>query len=164
MAVPLEELYEADIVAWAQDQAKALRRLADEHWNGPLDLLHLAEEIEDVGSEIVFGVLSQVERIILHLLKLEYAASPEPRRQWILSIDEGRGQAVRRMTKTIRHRTGSELPDLYRRARRAARLQLLDHDERQAAGALPQSCPYTLDQILDEAWYPACRHGHVDEV
>ena len=164
MAARPEELYEADIVAWTQDQAQALHRLAEERWNGPLDLLHLAEEIEDVGSEIVFGVSSQIECVILHLLKLDYAASPEPRRQWILSVRDGRRQAGRRLTRTIRRKVEAELADLYRHAVGNARLQLLDHDKRQAAGALPDACPYTLNQVLDEAWYPACRHGHVDEV
>src|SRR5918996_323450 len=50
----------------ARDQAAALRRLADERWNGPLDLLHLAEEVEDLGSEQQWAVESQLERIIEH--------------------------------------------------------------------------------------------------
>ena len=158
-----ERLYEQDFVAWTQDQAAALRRLAEDRWNSPLDLLHLAEEIEDVGNEIVFGVLSQVQRVILHLLKLEHAGSPEPRRQWRLSVNEGRDQVRRRMTKVLRRRVVDELPDLYRRATRDARLQLLDHHEREAADALSATNLYTLDQILDETWYPASRHGHVDE-
>jgi hypothetical protein len=51
MATRPEQLYEEDFYAWTRDQAKALRRLADQSWNGPLDLLHLAEEVEDLGSE-----------------------------------------------------------------------------------------------------------------
>lgn len=26
-------------------------------------------------------------------------------------------------------------------------------------GILPAECPYTLDQVLDEDWWPASRHG-----
>jgi hypothetical protein len=43
--------FKEDFYAWTRDQAEALRRLADQRWNGPLDLLHLAEEVEDLGSE-----------------------------------------------------------------------------------------------------------------
>ncbi len=44
MATREEDLYAEDYYAWTRDQAAALRRLAKEHWNGPLDLAHLAEE------------------------------------------------------------------------------------------------------------------------
>ena len=51
MATKAAELYEEDFHAWTRDQAAALRRLANDRWNGPLDLRYLAEEIQDVGSE-----------------------------------------------------------------------------------------------------------------
>ncbi len=40
MATRQEDLYAEDFYAWTQDQAAALRRLAKERWNGPLDLDH----------------------------------------------------------------------------------------------------------------------------
>lgn len=163
MATRIEDLHRTDIYAWTRDQAEALRRLADERWNGSLDLLNLTEEIEDVGNEILNGVLSQMTRVIKHLLKLEHAASPEPRRQWKLLINEARDQISRRLTSNIRRRVVDQLSDLYRRAARDARLELLDHEEREAAAMLPSGVPYTLDQILDEEWYPQNRHGHLDE-
>ena len=49
MATRREELYEEDFYAWTQDQAASLRRLEAERWNGPLDLAHLAEEVEVWG-------------------------------------------------------------------------------------------------------------------
>ncbi len=47
MASRPEQLYEEDFYAWTRDQASALRRLAGQRWNGPLDLAHLAEEVEE---------------------------------------------------------------------------------------------------------------------
>jgi hypothetical protein len=38
------------------------------------------------------------------------------------------------------------------------------HGERAAAKALPQTCPYSFDQIVMQDWYPQNRHGLVDEV
>ena len=73
------ELYEEDFFAWTRDQATALRRLSKERWNGPLDLEHLAEEIEDVGSERRDAIRSQLRRIIEHCLKLEHSRAPDPR-------------------------------------------------------------------------------------
>ena len=73
MPTRAERLYKDDFYAWTRNQASALRRLADERWNGPLDLLHLAEEVEDLGSEQQWAVESQLERILEHLLKLEHS-------------------------------------------------------------------------------------------
>jgi hypothetical protein len=39
----------------------------------------------------------------------------------------------------------------------------MDHDETGAAAALPEDCPYPLDQLLTRRWYPANRHGLVDD-
>ena len=44
--MPKTDLYDADIVAWAEQQAHWLRAGALDR----LDLEHLAEEIEDVGK------------------------------------------------------------------------------------------------------------------
>ncbi|MFL5012678.1 DUF29 family protein, partial [Rhizobium sp.] len=64
-------LYDEDYYAWTRAQADALRRLAAERWNGPLDLEHLAEEVEDLGRSQRHAAESLIERIIEHLLKLE---------------------------------------------------------------------------------------------
>lgn len=159
MATRAEQLYQEDFYAWTRDQAAALRRLADQRWNGPLDLLHLAEEVEDLGSEQQWAVESQLERIIEHLLKLEHSLSRDPRRQWMISVVEARGEIERRMTATIRREVELALSDRYRRARRKAELALLDHGEADAVAALPDASPYALDDLLADEWWPMNRHG-----
>jgi len=48
-----DHLYRSDYYAWTRDQADALRRLAAERWNGPLDLANLAEEVRGAqGPEV----------------------------------------------------------------------------------------------------------------
>lgn len=163
MATRAERLYRKDFYAWTRDQADALRRLAEERWNGPLDLLHLAEEVEDLGSEQQWAVESQIERVIEHLLKLEHSPSREPRRQWMISVNNARGEIRRRLTPTIRGHVEPAIPDLYRRSRRNAELSLSDHKESEAATALPDTCPYALDDLLADEWWPVNRHGLVEE-
>jgi hypothetical protein len=46
---PAERLYEADFYAWTQTQAKELRRFARTRPAVPLDVAHLAKEIQDLG-------------------------------------------------------------------------------------------------------------------
>jgi DNA-binding PucR family transcriptional regulator len=159
MATRPEQLYKDDFYAWTRDQARALRRLAEQRWNGPLDLEHLAEVVEDLGSEQRWAVESQLERVIEHLLKLQYSPDPQPRRQWMISVVDARGEVERRMTATIRHEVEPGLADRYRRARRKAELALSAHGEKEAARALPADCPYAFDDLIADEWWPLNRHG-----
>lgn len=163
MATRPEQLYDDDFYAWTRDQARALRQLADARWNGPLDLLHLAEEVEDLGSEQKWAVMSQLERIVEHCLKLEHSSHPQPRRQWMISVIDARGKIEIRLTRAIRNELEPELPGMYRRASRKAALALSDHGEMEVARALPGECPYVLDDLLADEWWPANRHGLRDE-
>jgi uncharacterized protein DUF29 len=163
MATRPEQLYKDDFFAWTRDQARALRRLAEQRWNGPLDLEHLAEEVEDLGSEQQWAVESQLERLIEHLLKLEYSPRAGPRRQWMISVNNARGEIERRMTATIRREVEPGLPERYRRARRNADLSFLDHGEKEAARALPADCPYAFDDLIADERWPANRHGLRDD-
>ena len=162
MATKAAELYEEDFFAWTRDQAAALRRMAKHRWNGPLDLRHLAEEIQDVGSERRDAIRSQVRRIIEHLLKLEYSRALDPRGGWRSSIINARVEIEEKLTRSLRRDIGRQLPRLYDRARRLAANGLAAHRDTEAARELPPSCPFELDSILDLDWYPSNRHGIVD--
>jgi len=69
----LKALYEDDTVAWAENQAAALRAAARGTSDQPLDWENLAEEIEDLSKSIKRGVHSHIRNIIEHLIKLEYS-------------------------------------------------------------------------------------------
>jgi hypothetical protein len=45
-----------------------------------------------------------------------------------------------------------------------AELSLLDQGETDAARALPDACPYALDELLADEWWPANRQGLTDQV
>jgi hypothetical protein len=141
-------LYEEDFYAWTQEQAAALRRLAAERWNGPLDLEHLAEEVEDLGKEQRNAVRSQLRRIVEHRLKLAYSPARDPRPGWRASILEALADIEDRITPTIRRDLEAYLPVLYARGRELAALGLEAHGEGEAAARLPERCPWTLDELL----------------
>ena len=168
MATKLEDkidpaaLYDADFYAWAQQQAETLRRLEATHPTLPLDFAHLIEEVEDLARSDLRLVKSQLRRIIRHLLKLQHSPAPAPRRQWLNTIDQARAEVGDTLTATLRSKLGPEVEALYAIARKTAARDLLDHDEPKAAAFLPETCPYTLDQLLDETWRPTNRHGLVD--
>jgi Domain of unknown function DUF29 len=60
--------YDTDFYTWTQTQAAALRA---KNW-AALDLEHLAEEIESLGRSERYAIESQLERLLLHLLKWCY--------------------------------------------------------------------------------------------
>lgn len=131
------DLYEEDFYAWTREQAAALRRLAVERRNLPLDLEHLAEEVEDLGKEQRNAVRSQLRRILERRLKLEHSPAREPRLGWQASILEALAEIEDRLTPTLRRDPAARLPALYERARGLAALALAARGEREAAARLP---------------------------
>jgi hypothetical protein len=74
----LKTLYEEDTVAWAENQAAALRAVAHGGSNQELDWENLAEEIEDLSKSIKRGVHRQVRNVIEHLIKLQHSPAQRP--------------------------------------------------------------------------------------
>jgi len=64
--------YDTDFYAWTQAQAAVTR--AKEV--AALDIDRLAEEVEDFGRAVRKGIGSQLERLLLHLLKWPYDRPP----------------------------------------------------------------------------------------
>jgi hypothetical protein len=144
--------YDEDFYAWTQYQAEVLRSMPAS--DNRFDREHVAEEIEDLGKSERNAVRSEVRRILEHLLKLAHSPAGDPRYGWMRSIAEARELLEDRVTGTLRHDLEASLPRLYRGARRQAELSLREHGEHYAAAGFPQECPYTLDEILGEDWYP----------
>ena len=148
--------YEDDFYAWTQYQAEVLRTLptADNRF----DREHLAEEIEDLGKSERDAVRSQVRRILIHFLKLAYSPARDPRFDWMDSIIE---RARNSKTNCRRHcgATSRKLDEAIRGRPKTGGGRLKTHGEREAAQSLPAECPYTIDQILAEDWYPDPRRA-----
>ena len=105
-----------------------------------------------------------MRRIIEHLLKLEHSPAAEPRCGWRRSDHRGPRRDFGRSTATLRRDAEAALELLYQQSRRRAKAALPEHGERDAAKALPTTCPYSFDQIVTQDWYPANRHGIVDDI
>lgn len=77
-------LYEEDIYAWSQHQARVLRGLAGAGLRLPndLDLEHVAEEIEEVGNEQRFAAESNLVQAFVHLIKIVALPGDQAVRHW----------------------------------------------------------------------------------
>src|SRR5690242_18441028 len=147
--------YEDDFYAWTQHQAQVVRTMPVS--DNRFDREHVAEEIEDLGKSERDGVRSHIRRIIEHLLKLAYSPAAQPRVSWMGTIDDAREILSDKLTATLRRDVESGLEKLYAEGRRRAARGLIRHGEADVADALPQLCPYSLDEICREDWYPALR-------
>jgi hypothetical protein len=147
------QLYETDFYAWTQAQARELRRFARAQPNLPLDLEHLAEEIEDLGKSEHSAAVRFVRLIMQHLLLATDSPALEQQHHWLDEVDEFRSQLEDKLTPTIRRDLGAGLEKIYATARRNVARKMRRRDEVDAAAALPTECPYSLDQILGE-WEP----------
>ena len=150
--------YDRDFFAWTQQQAELLRRAAAGEPAADLDLENLAEEIESLGKRDRRALTNNVARIAEHLLKLQYFEAAILARQGPAS---GMGELSRRaplegaqnpggqpgLRSDLQDTLGESYDDGRRRAARALRGEL---DPK----ALPERCPYTVDQILDHDWWP----------
>ncbi len=64
-------LYERDALAWSDQQAALLRRIAaGERLNESVDLANVIEEVQDVGLSELRACESLVQQAMNHLLKL----------------------------------------------------------------------------------------------
>jgi Domain of unknown function DUF29 len=144
--------YDDDFYAWTQYQAEVLRSMPCE--DNRFDRENVAEEIEDLGRNTREAVRSQVRRILVHLLKLAYSPAGDPRRGWRGSIIDARTELADRLSPTLRQDLSANLGRIYAAARKRVASDLQDYGEQEAAALLPTICPYTLDQILEDDWYP----------
>jgi Domain of unknown function DUF29 len=148
-----EQLHESDFYAWTREQAKELRRLARTRPNVPLDLAHIAEEIQDLGKSEYEAAFSLTQRIIEHLLLIEHSPATDQRLHWCDEIDDFRDGIDRKLSPSIRRRLKRELDTAFQRALRRVRRKMERYGETHAAASLPAKCPYTFEQVLGD-WLP----------
>jgi hypothetical protein len=146
----INDLYERDFTAWAEAQAEALRNRSA----NAIDWENVAEEIESVGRSDSNSFYSQVEQILLHFLKIEYAESAEPVAHWRREVRVARINLDKKATPTLLARAPEDLSKRYAYARRMAVIAFDEHGD--DVVALPDACPYTWDDVIGrgEDWMP----------
>ncbi|MEL4896740.1 DUF29 domain-containing protein [Crocosphaera sp. Alani8] len=141
----LKELYEIDDYLWIMETVKLLK---DKRFD-ELDLENLIEELEDLGSEKRHKVESLLEQIVRHLLLLEYWHNEHERnhRHWCAEVIGFRNQLNDRMTKNFHNYLNENLSTIYKKARKYVSVK-------SGLETFPKECPYTLEELLNEDWFP----------
>jgi hypothetical protein len=107
-----------------------------------------------LGKNLRDSMRSWTRHLIEPLLLLQYSPAQEPRRGWTAEIVNLRSEIEDRLTPRLHRDLERRLPRLYDRARRDLRKKLAPYGEAHIADRIPETCPYTFDQILDEDWWP----------
>jgi hypothetical protein len=139
------DLYDSDILTWSERQAALLRRVAaGERVNDQVDWENVAEEVESVGRSQVDAVESLLTQILAHRLKEEGWPTSLSVRHWQKERRVFARQAGRKFTESMRSKL--DLDELYG----DALLGLPDDMDGQAPQPVPQTCPWTLEELLSE--------------
>ena len=129
----MASLYDTDALAWSEQQADLLRRLAaGEPLNEAVDWANVIEEVQDVGLSLLRTCRSLLLQAMVHLLKLH--AWPSSR-----SVEHWKSEA------------GVFLDDAEDGFAPSMRQHIDLGEATDAAGApnpLPQTCPFTLPELL----------------
>lgn len=139
-------LYDTDFYQWTQAQAAHLRA---KEWVA-LDVDHLAEEIESLGARDRRALRSQLMRLGQHLLKWRY--QPQHRGEsWQQSIDDARLQIelILEDSPSLRNFLPEAFAWAYPRARKASA-----NETCLPLATFPEACPWSLEQVLDEDFFP----------
>jgi hypothetical protein len=139
-------LYDRDFYAWTQTQAGLLRQAQF----GKLDLTNLIEEIEDMGKNRQRELSGRLQVLLAHLLKWQFQPghhSPS----WETTIRNQRDELAELLVDnpSLRPQVAQYVTRAYPRSRRWAWSETgLD------LKTFPITCPYTVQQILDEDFFP----------
>ncbi|MGI0479601.1 DUF29 domain-containing protein [Geminocystis sp. CENA526] len=97
---------------------------------------------------------SLLEQIIRHLLLIQYWEEERDRNDhhWCSEVTSFRDQINDRMTKNFYNYLGENRVLIYRKARK----YVID---KSGINTFPKQCPYSLDQLLDEDWFPPMNHN-----
>ena len=150
-------LYDADFYGWTQEQAAKLRRLQAERANLDLDVVNILEEIESLGRSDYRQLVSRLEEIAIHLLKLHYSTALDCERLWKNSV---RGQRKRidkllRESPSLKPRLADALETGYEDA-----LRHFSDDKLIELGMpdqLPGTSPFEVSDYLRDEWWPELR-------
>jgi hypothetical protein len=150
-------LYDTDFVAWTEEQAAALRTLAQQpDLTNAVDWGNIIEEIECLGRSEARGVESQLVNALAHILKGFCDPGSLSRLAWAIETGNFLQQARKDFRKSMRDKLN--IDEIWREAFQSASRELLAYKRRVPPG-IPETSPFTLDEVLADsfAYEPAVR-------
>ncbi len=140
------DLYDRDILAWSEQQAAVLRRLASSRdLPNDLDLDNVVEEIESVGLSQLRAAESFIRLILAHIAKAVSQPESPAIGHWRTECIGWQDELLATLSPAMRQRIDMDV--LWQRALRQAEAALEEHGGALAAW-LTGPCPIALDDLL----------------
>ncbi|CAC5340409.1 MULTISPECIES: DUF29 domain-containing protein [Planktothrix] len=136
--------HETDFYAWTNEQVQLLKT----GQLNQIDWQNIAEEIEDMGRSEKRQLESRLEILIMHLLKWQFQPNLRSR-SWQLTIKEQR----LRLEKILQ-KNPSLQPNLTEAIEDVYPLATLSAERETGLSLFPETCPYTLIEILSPEFLP----------
>lgn len=143
---PIQLAYEKDFYQWIDKNIELLkqRKFAE------LDIDILIDELESMVKRDKRELLSRLMVLIAHLLKWEFQAEQRSS-SWRGSICEQRLKIMQQLedSPSLKNQIPESMIKAYPNA-----LVLVAKETGLAESAFPASCPYAVEQLLDDDFYP----------
>jgi hypothetical protein len=139
-------LYDQDFLLWLEQTASQLRegRLAD------LDAMNLLEEIESMGRSEKQALESNLEILLMHLLKYRYQPNLQSN-SWRFTIREHRSRIDKALkaSPSLKRHLEQEFANCYQTA-----IELAAAETGLPLSTFPEDCPFKVDQTLNPQFLP----------
>ena len=138
--------YEQDYHSWTKHQIALLKTgKLDE-----LDIVHLIEELEDMGKSNRRELESRFLILIAHLLKWQFQPDKQSS-NWRGSIKEQRLRLARllKQAPSLRKQINDAVVEIYPDA-----VTLAAEETELAKATFPAVCSYSVEQLLEDEFYP----------
>jgi hypothetical protein len=147
----MKPLYETDFYTWTKENAQLLR---SGKFN-EADMENIIEEIESLGRSEKHTLYSHMKNLLMHLLKWKYQHEYQSN-SWKYTIRNSRIG----IEKVLSENPGLKptVPDVFSDAYQNAR-KLAADETGLALKTFPKTCPFSLEQVLDEEFLPEAATG-----
>jgi hypothetical protein len=139
-------LYDTDFYQWTFHNAELLRqgKLTE------IDIPNIAEELESMGKSEKRELFSRLTVLVMHLLKWQYQ-SQKRSNSWITTINTQRMdiELLLKDSPSLKHDINKILNEVYINAKK-----MFEKETGISKKELPEICPYTFMQIINNDFWP----------
>lgn len=142
----MQPKYEDDFYGWAMTNAVLLKKRKFNE----ADMENIIEEIESMGRSAENQLTRRFSLVLMHLLKWQYQPTLQGK-SWQVTLREQRRASRRLINKnpSLKVKINDCLFEAYEDAIDET-IKETGLDEK----TFPSECPYTFDQIMDDAFFP----------
>jgi hypothetical protein len=145
-------LYDDDFYGWTTEQATLLRQ---GHLD-QVDITHIVEEIETLGSSERRELESAYRLICMHLLKMIYQ-SQSASRVWLNTVvrERNNAESILEASPSLKAQRSELFAKAYRQARKEAAAET-----GLRLATFPEEPPFTVEQAQDDTFMPPALVEH----